>query len=222
MADFVGAQTHCSDCLCVYTLWTSSGTRSFISPHALDFVHERFIKGFFFFFKRRNPDGCCCQCVGFLLCAGDDLHSKYKQTIGERVFHGRQKIFWQTEFKGRIWILKEIQTTKRKEVFFSEISLESSTSREIRGKKSSSDLWSLFQAFRLPCFPAKFSFGIQFIIINYSPTDPHSVAETVAGELNDFLFKFFCVILEIVERNETNKNRSCLCYLHQLPSFVSK
>jgi hypothetical protein len=63
----------------------------------------------------------------------------------------------------------KFQTTKRKEVFFSEISLESSTSREIRGKKSSSDLWSLFQAFRLSRFPAKFrSFGIQFIIINYS------------------------------------------------------
>lgn len=28
--------------------------------------------------------------------------SKYKQTIGESVFHGRQKIFWRREFKGRI------------------------------------------------------------------------------------------------------------------------
>jgi hypothetical protein len=32
------------------------------------------------------------------------------------------------------------------------------------------------------------------------PTDPHSFAEMVAGELNDFLFKFFCVILEIVRK----------------------
>lgn len=31
-------------------------------------------------------------------------YSKYKQTIGERVFHGRQKIFWQRKFKGRIYL----------------------------------------------------------------------------------------------------------------------
>jgi hypothetical protein len=105
--------------------------------------------------------------VGFLLCAGDlqQVQTNYR---GKRVSRPTKDLLAEGIQRKDLGSLK-FQTTKRKEVFFSEISLESSTSREIRGKKSSSDLWSLFQAFRLSRFPAKFrSFGIQFIIINYS------------------------------------------------------